>query len=61
MGDTLNKTTMLMEDTYHTFTKEIDDRVEPPSRIDATKDQNIQQYFTNNINRVSSLVKKKKK
>jgi hypothetical protein len=33
---------------------------EPPSRIDATKNQTMETYFTNNLNRLSSLVKKKK-
>jgi hypothetical protein len=60
-GDNLNKTTMLVEETYHTFTKEMNESEEPPSRIDATKDKNMQQYFTNIINRLSSLMKKKKK
>jgi hypothetical protein len=60
-GDTLNKTTRMVEDTYHTFTNEMDEPEDPPTRIDPTKDQNMQQYFTNNLNRLNSLVKMKKK
>jgi hypothetical protein len=60
-GDTLKKTSRLVEDAYHTFIKEMDEPEESPSRIDATKYQSMQQYFTNNINSLSSLVKKKKK
>jgi hypothetical protein len=59
-GNVLNKTTMV-EDTYRTFTKEMDKPEEPLSRIDTTKDQTMQQYFTNNINTLTSLAKKKKK
>jgi hypothetical protein len=33
---------------------------EPPSSIDVTKNQTMETYFTNNLNRLSSLVKKKK-
>jgi hypothetical protein len=32
-GDTLNKTTRLLEDTYHKFTKERDEPEEPQNRI----------------------------
>jgi hypothetical protein len=60
-GYTLNKTTRMVEDTSHTFTNQMDEPEEPPTRIDATKDKNMKQYFTNNINRLTSLVKKKKK
>jgi hypothetical protein len=60
-GDTLNKTTRMVEDTYHTFTNQMDEPEEPPTGIEVIKDQNMQQYFTNNINKLSSLVKKKMK
>jgi hypothetical protein len=59
-GNTLNKTTRLV-DTYHTFTKEMDELEETQSRIDAIKYQSMERYFTNNINRLSSLIKKKRK
>jgi hypothetical protein len=61
MGDVLNKTARMVENTCHTFTNQMDEPEEPLTRMDATKDQNMQQYFTNNINRLSSLVKKEKK
>jgi hypothetical protein len=60
-GDTLNKTTGMVEDTFQTFTIEMDEPEVLPPRIDATKDLSMQQYFTNIINRLNSLVKKKKK
>jgi hypothetical protein len=60
-GDTLNKTTRVVEDVYNKFTKEMNEPEEPPSWINATKDQTMHQYFINNINRLSSQVKKKNK
>jgi replicative DNA helicase len=60
MGDNVNRTTRMVEDTYNTFTKQMEELEEPPSRIDATKNQTMERYFTDNLNRLSSLVKKKK-
>jgi hypothetical protein len=58
-GDKVNRTTRMVEDTYNTFTKQMEEPEEPPSRIDATKNQTMETYFTNNLSRLSSLVKKK--
>jgi hypothetical protein len=58
-GDNVNKTTRMVEDSYNTFTKQMEKPEEPPSRIDATKNQTMEIYFPNNLNGLSSLVKKK--
>jgi hypothetical protein len=58
-GDNVNTTTRIIEDTYNTFTKQMEEPEEQPSRIDATKNQTMETYFTNNLNRLSSVVKKK--
>jgi type I site-specific restriction endonuclease len=33
-GDNVNKTTRMIEDTYNTFTKQMEEPEEPPSRIE---------------------------
>jgi hypothetical protein len=59
-GDNLNRMTK-MEDRYHTFTQQMEEPEELPNMIDATKDLTMETCFTNNLNRLCSLVKKKKK
>jgi hypothetical protein len=60
-GDNLKRMTKVVEDMYNTFTKQMEEPEEPPNRIDATKDLTMKRYFTDNLNRLSSLLKKKKK
>jgi hypothetical protein len=50
----------MVEDMYNTFTKQMEESEELPSRICATRNQTMEKYFTDNLNRLSSLVKKKK-
>jgi hypothetical protein len=58
--DNLNRTTKIVEYRYNPFTKQMEEPEEPPNRIDATKYLNMQRYFTDNLNMLGSLVKKKK-
>jgi hypothetical protein len=41
-GDNVNKTTRMIEDTYNTLTKQIEEPEERPSRIDTTKNQTME-------------------